>query len=87
MYEWKFFGNNYLWIKFDVEKQVIYVFLIDKEIVGIYEFLMIVRDKDGNMGVDVFQINVVDDLLVFYNYWFILEVDYDYEEFFKDFDN
>lgn len=87
MYEWKFFGNNYLWIKFDVEKQVIYVFLIDKEIVGIYEFLMIVRDKDGNMGFDVFQINVVDDLLVFYNYWFILEVDYDYEEFFKDFDN
>ena len=86
-YDWKPLGNNYSWIKFDAEKQVIYVFPIDKETVGIHEFLMIARDKDGNMGFGAFRINVVDDSSVSYNHRFTLEVDYDYEEFSKDFDN
>ena len=86
-YELRPLGNNYSWIKFDAEKQVIYTFPIDKETVGIHVFMMIARDKDGNMGFDAFQINVVDDSSVSYNHRFTLEVDYDYEKFSKDFDN
>lgn len=87
LHNFKFLEREYPWIKFDAKEQVIYAFPINKTTVAIHGFMMIARDKEGKMDVDPFQINVLNDSSVSYNHQFTLEVDNDYDEFSKDFDD
>ena len=84
--DFKPLGPEYSWITFDPVEQEIYAFPVGKETVGVHEFVIIAKDKDGEQGYDAFQINIIDDASVSYNHRFTLELDYDYEEFSKDLD-
>ena len=72
------------WIKFDPENQVIYVFPVDEETVGIHEFILVAADSDGEEVYDALEVNIMSDSAVSYNNRFSLELDYDYNNFSSD---
>lgn len=73
------------WIKFDPEKQVISLFPVDVETIGIHDFVLVAADSDGKQGYDAFEVNIMSDSSVSYNHRFSLELDYDYKNFSSNF--
>lgn len=70
-----------IWIKLDVEKQIIYALPIDKNTVGIHEFIITATDSEGNQAHDSIEVNVLDADSDSYNHQFELVLDYDFANF------